>query len=314
MKPTFRHFLELHLVVLILGFTAILGLLVTVSPLALVFWRTGLAAIGLWVVNRGLQYRIKGVGQAQFTKSALLPPNRIIFKFLAIGVLVAAHWLLFFGAARVANASVCLAGIATASLWTALLEPLLTGRRLSALEIVLGLIVLAGLYVIVLADVTHLWGLLLAVVSAGLAALFSILNAQFTRHFNALTMTFWEMLGACLTTAVALLIYYGYVSTGTERLSFWPIGIEWLWILVLAGACTVYAYSATVRLLRVFSAFSFNLAINLEPVYGIGLAVLIFGDRERMTSGFYVGAVTVLAAVLIYPWLDRRMGKAREIA
>lgn len=305
--PSFRPVLELHFIVLILGFTAILGLLVTVSPLALVFWRTGLAATGLWVVNLGLRNQ-----KEHFNSSATRPPRAAIVKFLAIGVVVAAHWLLFFGAARVANASVCLAGIATASLWTALLEPLLTGRRLSVLEIVLGLVVLVGLYVIVMADVRHVWGLLLAVISAGLAALFSILNAQFTKRYNALTMTFWEMIGACATTAIALLIYYGFFSIEADQLRFWPVGNEWLWILILAGACTVYAYSATVRLLRVFSAFSFNLAINLEPVYGILLAVLVFGDRERMTSGFYFGAVVVLAAVLAYPLLDRKWSRAGE--
>ncbi len=303
MKPTLRHYLELHLIVFILSFTAILGLLLRgISPLSLVFWRTGLAALGVRMA--GLRWRNeRSVTSPQSARST--PQSKIPWPLLAIGALLAVHWVLFFGAARLANASVCLAGISTGSLWTAFLEPLINRRRLRGLEVVMGLVVLVGLYVIFVFEFDRILGLLVAVAAAGLAAVFSVLNARLSPRYNALTMTFWEMIGAGLTATVALPIYH-FVLSPNDPAWFWPHGFDWLWLAMLAGVCTVYAYSATVRLLRVFSAFTFNLAINLEPVYGIGLAFLIFGESERMTTGFYVGAAIVLASVLAYPWLNSR--------
>lgn len=316
MKATLRHYLELHLVVGILSFTAILGLLLAgITPLSLIFWRTLLAAVGLSMVlnvGKGKRNREKEKSDAAPSPFSLFPvPLKNIFPLLALGALLAVHWVLFFGAARLANASVCLAGISTGSLWTAFLEPLFLRRRLRGLEVVLGLVVVVGLYVIFLFEFDKILGLAVAVASAVLASLFSVLNARITTRYDARMLTLWEMVGANLTAAVILPVYH-LVLAPDEPVRFWPQGWDWLWLALLAGVCTVYAYSAMARLLRVFSAFTLNLAINLEPVYGIVMAVLIFGNRERMTTGFYFGASIVLAAVLAYPWLGRR-GRGREV-
>jgi drug/metabolite transporter (DMT)-like permease len=311
MKATLRHYLELHLVVGILAFTAILGLLLRgITPLALVFWRTLLAAIGLtvlikmengaWRMEHEMQQRA-----FRFPFSIFHFPFKKILPLLAVGALLAVHWMLFFGAARLANASVCLAGISTGSLWTAFLEPLFFRRRVRPLEVALGLVVLVGLYVIFVFEFDRFLGLVVAVLAAGLAALFSVLNAKLTPHYPPRMLTLWEIIGAWLTACVALPVYH-FVIAPDEPVHFWPQGFDWLWLGLLAGVCTVYAYSAMAGLLRVFSAFTINLTINLEPIYGIAVAFLLFGESERMTTGFYLGAAIVLAAVLAYPALSRR--------
>ncbi|MGV3558458.1 DMT family transporter [Larkinella arboricola] len=293
-RPTLTDYLHLHFLVLIWGFTAILGLLISVPALTLVVYRTLLAAVGLGVLL---------VVQRKMVPVA--PADRL--KLLATGVVIALHWALFFGAARVANASVCLAGMATGSLWTSLLEPLFVRRRLQLIEVVLGMLVMAGLYMIFRFEIDRAAGLLMAVFSAMLAAVFTIVNSQFTRRYPPMTITFYEMSGAF---GGSLLFLGLYLAFGLETpSSLWPQPTDWLWIAILAFVCTVYAYSASVWLMRKFSAFAVNLTVNLEPVYGIALAWLFFGDRERMTTGFYAGTVVILVAVLVYPVWQRKMDK-----
>ncbi len=303
MKPSLQSYLQLHFVVLIFGFTAILGQLISLSPLALVFWRTGLASAGMWLFLKT-------------QKSTDKAPAGLIIKLLLTGGLVALHWLLFFGSARVSNVSVCLAGLSTGSLWTALLEPLFTRRRLSIVEIFLGLLVILGLYLIFLFEFNHALGLTMSIVAALLSALFSIFNSLFARTLEPRRITAYEMTGAWMSTAIFLPIYY-YFIVPEEKMNLIPQGWDWLWVLILAGVCTVYAYSAFVRLFQTFSAFVMNLTINLEPIYGIILAFFIFGSAEKMTAGFYAGASLILGAVLLYPILNRwsnRRAKATVIS
>ncbi|RRB04845.1 DMT family transporter [Larkinella rosea] len=297
-RPTTTDYLHLHFLVLIWGFTAILGLLISVSALTLVVYRTLLAAVGLGV----LLY-------VQKKMAPVSPGDRL--KLLATGLVIALHWALFFEAARVANASVCLAGMATGSLWTSLLEPLFFRRRLRLVEVVLGIVVMAGLYLIFRFEIDRAVGLLMAVFSAMLASIFTIINSRFTRHYPAMTITFYEMSGAFGSSLLFLGLYLAF---GLEKPSaLWPRPADWLWISILAFVCTVYAYSASVWLMRKFSAFAINLTVNLEPVYGIMLAWLFFGDRERMTGGFYIGTLIILIAVLAYPALNRKMDKKYTI-
>jgi len=293
-KPEFKDYLQLHFLVIIWGFTAILGLLVSISPLGLTFYRTLMASVGLAVVLwlRREWGVISGVERAQL---------------LGVGVLIGLHWLAFFASARVSNASVCLAGMSTTSLWTALLAPLLGRQRVRPLEVGLSLVVVVGLYVIFRFEFSHALGLGLALVSAFLAALFTIINSRFSQRHGALLITFYEMVGAGISSLIALLVYASFFKITPQ--SVIPSGLDWLWILILAFICTVYAHSAGVHLLRRIPPFVFNLTVNLEPVYGIVLAYLIFGERERMTTGFYLGTVIILVAVLAYPVLSRVFNK-----
>jgi len=288
-KPTPGDYLHLHFLVVIWGFTAILGLFISVSAATLVVYRTLFAALGLGAILLA-------------RRSLRRLPAADTAKLLATGLIMALHWMLFFGAARVANASVCLAGMATGSLWTSLLEPLFFKRPVRVLEVVLGAVVIAGLYLIFRFEFDRAAGLLMAIGSALLAAVFTILNSQYTRRYDALTITFYEMTGAFVGSLGFLGLYLALVN---EPVALVPAAGDWLWILILALVCTVYAYTASVRLMRKFTAFAINLTVNLEPVYGIVLAYLIFGERERMTPGFYVGTLVILLAVLAYPLLSR---------
>jgi drug/metabolite transporter (DMT)-like permease len=231
-------------------------------------------------------------------------------KLLGVGALVAAHWITFFLAARLSSVSVCLAGLATLALWTSLLEPLLLWRRVRPYEVGLGLLAMLGLYLISQAEFTQLTGLLVAVASAGLSALFSVLNSQLVKHHAPVKLTFYEMAGACLSIALFFPVYSRYFTQG-QGLRLALHGLDWLWLLLLAGVCTVYAFSSSVELMKRISAFVVNLTINLEPVYGIVLAQIMFVlgvpgfGQEKMSGGFYLGTILILASVLVHPVLDQ---------
>ena len=287
----FKHYLLLHFVVLIWGFTAVLGLLISIPAVEIVFYRTLIAAATLAVVLL--------IGRKPWVL-----PQTTVMAILGTGALIAAHWILFFAAARVANASVCLAGMATCSLWTSLLEPWMTGRKIRVYEVGLGLLVIVGLYVIFRFEFDHALGLSMAIASAVLGAVFTILNARFAQRHDAYVITFYEMTGACLSVALFFPIYGAYLSEAGTLLLV-PTLSDWGYLLVLALVCTLYAFSVSVQLMRYVTAFAMNLTNNLEPVYGILLAVLVFGEKETMSLPFYVGTAIILLSVLAYPVIRR---------
>ncbi|MBO3271608.1 DMT family transporter [Hymenobacter defluvii] len=284
-----KDYLRLHFIVLLWGFTAILGKLISLPPVELVFWRTLLASIGLLglLLMRRQSWRIGAADTA---------------RLMGVGALVAAHWITFFLAARLSSVSVCLAGLATLALWTSLLEPLILWRPVRFYEVGLGLLTMVGLYIVSQAELNQLLGLSVAIVSAGLSALFSVLNSKFVKRHTPTQLTFYEMTGACLSILLFLPFYSLYFTNGAG-LHLSMHGNDWWLLLVLAGVCTVYAFSASVELMKRISAFVVNLTINLEPVYGILLAVYFF--HEKMSAGFYVGTAIILFSVLIHPVLDQ---------
>lgn len=298
-KPAFSDYLQLHFIVLIWGFTAILGkLLEPLDSSAVVLFRTILAVLGMGVVLLVRRQTIR-----------VSPGDR--WRLLATGGIIALHWMTFFLAARIANVSVCLAGLATSSLWASVLEPILLRRRVRAVEVGLGAVVLAGLYLIFRFEFDKVVGLAVAVFSAMLSSLFTIINSRFTHRLDAYVISFYEMAGASVG---AFLMWTAIRATDplneTRVVQYVPDSVgQWGWLLVLALVCTVYAYTVGVRLLRKFSPYMAILTVNLEPVYGILLAVLIFGNAERMTTGFYAGTLVILVAVLAYPMLNQRLSR-----
>lgn len=301
-----KHYLHLHFIVLIWGFTAILGLLL--GPLgapALVVYRTGLAAAGLWTVLRFRKTDDAPEGQLPgLTTYSATVSARDNWALLATGGIIAVHWFAFFWAARLANASVCLAGMATSSLWASVLEPVILKRRVKPIEVLLGAVVMSGLYLIFRFEFDKIVGLTVAVFSALLAALFTIINSRFAAHYSSLVIAQREMSGAFLASSVLTILYVAVARPPIQELVLQRAD-QWLWMGLLAFVCTVYAYTAGVSLLRKFSPYMAILTVNLEPVYGILLAVLIFGNSERMTGGFYAGTLVILLAVLSYPFLVR---------
>jgi drug/metabolite transporter (DMT)-like permease len=295
-SPTaMRSYLHLHFLVLIWGFTAIVGLMVTISPIALVFYRTLFAALGLGAI-------------ILFKKKNFKADRRDLIRMLAVGFVLSAHWMLFFASARVSTASVCLAGMATTSLWTSLIEPLVNKKSVRPLEVALGILAFAGLYVVFRFEFDHALGLMLALASALLAATFTVANSRLVQRIDAYTITFYEMIGATFFSLLFVGIFESQGWAGKQ--SFIPVGKDWIWILFLAFICTVYASTMATQLMKQFSAFLINLTINLEPVYGIALAFFFFGEKERMTTEFYLGTLLILLAVLLYPLLiNTALGK-----
>jgi len=288
-KPTLKDYFLLHFIVLIWGFTAILGdkRLISLNPLVLVFYRTLITsvALGAWFL---------------WVKKSFHIPTKDLFKILGTGGIIAVHWLLFFGASRVSNISVCLVGLATTTLWTSLLEPMFYRRKFRTFQIALGLVTFAGIFQVFSSEFHYANGFLLGMLSALAGALFSVLNSKFVKKYDQFTITLYEMIGAFISVAVFLGFYQ---LAAPEPFEVVPMGMEWLWISILSLICTVYAYPMGVKLMKKFSVFAVNLTVNLEPVYGILLAFLIFGEKEQMSPNFYIGAGIILLAVFSYPIL-----------
>ncbi|WP_051359859.1 DMT family transporter [Adhaeribacter aquaticus] len=297
---SFRNYLELHFVVFLWGFTAVLGKLISIPAVELVFIRTFIAAAALALIL----YK---------QKISLQIGRGIIIKILAVGFLISGHWILFFASARVASVAISLAGLSTVSLWTALLEPVFTKKKIRLLEIIMAFMIMIGLYLIFRFEFGHLVGILMAVASALLSSLFTIINAGLVKTYRAPVITCYEMAGACLATALFFPFYTWWFSeTGT--LNFNVTYLDWLWLLLLALVCTVYPFTASVKLMKQISAFTVNLSVNLEPIYGILFAFFIFKDSERMSGGFYVGAAIILLSVFVHAILEgyaKRKKKAK---
>lgn len=290
--PRLKDFIELHFVIFLWGFTAILGKLITIPAVELVALRTLITALALGAIiyRRGMP---------------LWMGRTLALKLMAVGVIIAAHWILFFAAARVASVSISLVGLATCSLWTAFLEPLFNKGKIKPHEIFLALLVIMGLYIIFQHETSFdsVLGISMAIGAALLGSIFTIINANLVKKVPSTTITMYEMAGACLGTVLFFPLYTAYfVESGS--LNFGLTTMDWVYLLILALACTVYAYTASVRLMQRISAYTVNLTVNLEPVYGIILAWFIFNEGEQMSQGFYIGATVILLSVFIYPVLD----------
>ena len=296
MMPSNRDFLKLHFIVFLWGFTAILGKLVHISSVEMVFYRSFLAFLGmgaLMLLSKGISFKISNID---------------FLKVLFTGFIVAIHWLSFFGAGRISNPSTSLIGFATCSLWAAFLEPLAKRRKISMVEVGLGLVVIAGLVIIFSFDFKYKLGLFLAVISGLTAALFSVINSKLVTRVNEFAITLYEMAGA----SIAVLLFFPLFTTfmgGETPFAEMPSFSDWFYIALMAFACSIYAYTVSIDLSRRISVFVIQLTLNLEPVYGIVLALIVFGKQEVMNANFYVGTLVILSAVLFYPFIKKRMSK-----
>ncbi len=291
---TTTDYLKLHFIVFLWGFTAVLGKLVLLPSVEMVFYRTLLAAggMGVWMLAFRGTFKVTG-------------PDLI--KLFLTGLIIAIHWLAFFGAGRIANPSTSLVGFATCSLWAALIEPVAKGRKIQLLEIGLGLVVLLGLIVIFSFDFQYKLGLLLGVISGLTAALFGVINSRIVARLHAYTITFYEMVGACLGVIMFFPFYTRRLSTGVLDLT--PGFLDWVYIALMAWACSVYAFSVSINLSKRLSVFFIQLTLNLEPVYGMILALLVFGQQEVMALHFYMGTLIILSAVVVYPFLTNKLNR-----
>jgi drug/metabolite transporter (DMT)-like permease len=292
-KTTTSDYIKLQFIIVILGFTAILGQLTEVSSLGVVLWRTLIAAVGIFIVSKLMN------------KSLTLSFDKVL-PLLGIGALMSLHWLCFFGSARAATIAVSLVAFSTTSFFTSFIEPMISKKRISWVEVFLGALVVIGMYFVFKFEGKYLLGIIIGLTGAFLATLFSTINAKIANQYDAQVVTFYEMVGAFLGCFIyiPIIIYFS-----KENFPLIPTGNDWLWLAILGLGCTVYPYIEMIRLLRKISAYTLNLFINLEPIYGIVLAYLVFGEKEKMTAGFYIGGILTLASVLLYPVLKKRESK-----
>jgi drug/metabolite transporter (DMT)-like permease len=287
MSEATRAWLQIHFCVVLWGFTAILGKLITLSALQLVWWRMLLVSASLALVPR-------------VWKQVRSLPARLVVIYAGIGVLVALHWLTFYASIKLSNASVAVTCMAVTPALIALIEPLLTRRRPDVRQLLLGLAVVPGVALVVGSTPAAMrTGILVGGVSAALIALFSSLNKRFIDQGAALSVTAIEMTaGAC---GLALVTW----ALPTESLVM-PGPQDRGLLLVLALGCTLLPFALSLVALRQLSAFSTGLVLNLEPVYGILLAIVLLGEQRELDAGFYVGVAIILVVVFTQPWLSRK--------
>ena len=276
-----KNYLLLHLIVLIWGFTAILGALISLDAIPLVWYRMSLAVvfIVLYFVIKKKSFKVDGVG---------------IGKFFLTGVVIALHWIFFFKAIKVSNVSVALVTMSTGAFFVSLIEPLFFKRRINKLEIVLGLIVILGLYIIFNFESQYRLGIFYALISSLLSAIFSVLNGLFIKKYAASTISLYQLFFGVVFITAYLFFMNGF------SISFFKISkLDWLYLLILSSFCTAYAFIASVKVMKYLSPYTVVLTLNLEPVYAILLALFIFGEKEKMNIEFYFGAFIVLFVVLV---------------
>jgi drug/metabolite transporter (DMT)-like permease len=280
----YRDHLKLQAIVILWGFTAVLGALIDLSAYGVVLYRTAIAAIFLII----------------WLQRKILVPGRLALDFTLTGAIIAAHWVTFFLAVKVANVSICMAGMATLSLWTAILEPLMVrGRKLRPIDLAFGVVVAIGVATIFRSELQFSEGFLIALLSAVFAAVFSIINSFHIKKAHYLVITTYEMLGAAVFTGL-------YIFLFDPALNLKPTPSDWLWLSLLAIFCTVIAFSQYIALLRRLSVFTINFANNLEPVYGILLAAFILKDHNHLHLGFWIGATIIIVSICAYPLVRRK--------
>lgn len=289
-----KHNLHLHLIVFIWGFTAILGKLISLDALPLVWWRMSLAVVLIF-------------GYIYYRKSSFKIARKDIILLIVSGLVIAMHWITFFKAIKVSNISITLACLSTGAFFTSILEPIFYKRKIVWYEIVFGLIVLIGLYFVIESSEPNfiqksitsnisgtMHGVVLALTSTFLSASFSIINGKFAQRIDATIVSFYELLGGVLFLSVFLLFTKQFTA------EFFNITLtDFMWLGILASICTAYAFIASVNVMKYISPYTVMLTINLEPVYGIALAVLIFEKKEQMSFSFYIGATIILITVIL---------------
>ncbi len=286
--PPVRYHLIMHFVVLIYGFTGVLGKLISIDSFQLVWHRMLIAALGIaaFLFFKKIPFAIRR-GEA--------------LRMLGVGFLIALHWIAFFGAIKASNVSVTLGCMASASLFTAFLEPLFFRKKVRSYEVFLGLIVIGGLWTIFRFEAHYATGIMLALLASFSAALFTVINARMIEGRGAGIISFYEMLGG----TIGISLFFLFSGTPTSSL-FQMGGADLIYLLILGLVCTAFAFMASVHVMKVLSPFSVSLTINMEPIYGILLAFLFFGEEEKMSFGFYLGTLMILLALFTDVWMKRR--------
>ena len=276
-----KSYLNLHLIVFIWGFTAILGALITIDADNLVWYRMLIAMIFLG-------------GFIAFKKQSFQVPIKEFFKLIFVGLLIALHWIFFFKAIHVSNVSITLSIFSLGAFFASLLEPLFYGRKVLWYEVFFGLIIIAGLGLILQVEIKYLTGVYYALVAIILGVLFTLMNGKLISDHEPSVITFYEF-GAGVFFITIYFLFQGKFTADFFQMSL----NNWVLLLILASICTAYAFTASVKVMQRLTPYTVMLTTNLEPVYGIVLAYFILGGKEKMSVEFYIGAVIIIITVIL---------------
>lgn len=278
-----KAFFQLHIAVFLAGFTGILGRLISLNEGMIVWYRLLFTAVTMWML-----FSIRN-------KINRLPIVEIL-KISAVGFIAAMHWVTFYGSIKYANVSVALVCFSAIGFFTAIFEPLILKKRINWTEMLLGIMTIAGIYIIFHFDAQYKTGIIVGVVSAVLASLFPIYNKQFLQRINVETMLAWQQTGGLVTLSLLLPFYLEQFPVE----SFFPGMEDFLWLLVLSWLCSVIAFQFSSNALKRLSAFTVNLTFNLEPVYGILLAFIVYKENQLLSRWFYAGFAIIAVALIIH--------------
>ena len=277
-----KSLIHYHLIVFIFGFSSVMGALCSLDAIPLVVYRMLLASLGLAVYF------------AIFHPTYFRLERSLWVKVILGGLIIGVHWVTFFHAIKVAGVSLTLSMMATGAFITAMIEPVINKRKILGYELLFGGLIAVGVGMIFQAEYEHLYGISIALLSAFLSSVFTILNTQLVKQGKAITLSFYELLVGAVF-GIGFVIFSGNYTLEAFELRQW----DWLWIILIAWVCTSYAFNISIKVMQHLSPFTVMLIINLEPVYGILLSLAIWGDEELMSFRFYLGFVIVLGAILL---------------
>jgi len=280
-----KAFLQLHIAILLAGFTGVLGRLIHLNEALLVWYRMLFATIILFIISL-FTVRIKRLA------------IREMIPLLGVGAIISIHWVLFYGSVKYANISVALVCFSALGFFSTLLEPLINQTRIDFTEFIIGLLAMLGIYLIFHFDKDYRLGIVFGIFSSFFAALFTILNKKLVGRFDSNTITFYEIGGGWLSLNVLVPIYLVFYPA--QYLI--PSASDFFWLIILSLFCTVLAFNLSIRSLIKVSPFTVNLSYNLEPVYGIILAFVVFNENQYLGSSFYVGLGIIFFTVLVQSW------------
>jgi drug/metabolite transporter (DMT)-like permease len=289
----FKNQIHLHFIVFIWGFTAILGALISIDAIPLVWFRVLLASATLFIFLK--------IRKVKFNEN-----SGDLLKLFFGGVLVALHWVTFFYSIKISTVSTTLITMSSSAFFVVMIKPFFERKKFELYELILALITIVGFVILFRSEALYAKGIIVALVSSFLVAFFSVYNAKLVKSYRGSKIAFYELFFAFLFLTIVLLLKNEF-----SRSFFYLRTSDWVYLLILASICTAYPFVVATNLLKKMSPFTIVLTNNLEPVYGIVLALIIFGEKERMSLAFYLGAMVIFSCVLINGLIKSKIFKGR---
>lgn len=285
-----KAYLQMHLSIILWGATAVLGKSINLSEGLLVWYRMIITTLSLFtfILITGKSFRVS---------------SKQFMALFGIGVLLMVHWLFFYGAIKYSNVSITLSLFSSTTLFTALIEPVITDKKFNRVELLYSIMAIAGICIIFYSDTnSYTIGIVLAILAAFVGAFFNILNKNVVNEVSSDVVSFYELASGLLALTIFLPLYI-HIFQPAQLI---PTTQDWVLLFVLAVFCTHAPLVLSLNALRHLSAFTLNLSINLEPVYGIALAFIIFGENKRMGPGFFVGTALIMLSVVLHSYFSSK--------